>query len=88
MDKTGTFAIQKRFILSITKFYFFYNFDCLDRTSLALEKLMEGRRCEIINLDEDDVLQVYGLGGTKVKDFNLMGVLLRPGIFIMPGTTM
>jgi len=52
------------------------------------EKLMEGGRSDIIDLDEDDVLHVYGLGGTKVKDVNLMGVLLRPRIFITPGTTM
>jgi len=52
------------------------------------EKLMEGGRCDIIELDEDDVLNVYATGGTKVKDVNLMGVLLRPRLFITPGTTM
>jgi len=52
------------------------------------EKLMEGGRCDIIELDEDDVLRVYGSGGTRVKDVNFMGVLLRPRLFIAPGTTM
>ena len=49
---------------------------------------MEGGRCDIVELDEDDVLRVYGSGGTRVKDVNFMGVLLRPRIFITPGTTM
>ena len=49
---------------------------------------MEGGRCDIIDLDEDDVLRVYGSGGTRVKDVNFMGVLLRPRLFIAPGTTM
>ena len=52
------------------------------------ERLMEGSRCDIVELDEDDVLRVYGSGGTRVKDVNFMGVLLRPRIFIAPGTTM
>jgi len=52
------------------------------------ERLMEGGRCDIVELDEDDVLRVYGSGGTRVKDVNFMGVLLRPRIFITPGTTM
>lgn len=52
------------------------------------EKVMEGGRCDIVELDEDDVLKVYGSGGTRVKDINLMGVLLRPRMFITPGTTM
>lgn len=52
------------------------------------ERLMEGGRCDIVELDKDDVLKVYGSGGTRVKDINLMGVLLRPRLFITPGTTM
>ena len=52
------------------------------------EKLMEGNRCDIVDLNEDDLLQVFAEGGTKMKDVNVMGMLLRPRVFITPGTTM
>ena len=45
-------------------------------------------RCDIVEMDEDDVLQVYGTGGTKFSNTNFMGCLLRPRLFITPGTTM
>ena len=45
-------------------------------------------RCDIVEMDEDDVLQVYGTGGTKFSNSNFMGCLLRPRLFITPGTTM
>jgi hypothetical protein len=47
-----------------------------------------GGRCDIVELTEDDVLRVWIDEGTKVKEVNLMGVMLRPRIFILPGTTM
>ena len=52
------------------------------------EKMMVPGRCDIIELDEDDILQVYGTGGTKISNANFMGCLLRPRLFITPGTTM
>jgi len=52
------------------------------------EKMMVPGRCDIIELDEDDILQVYGTGGTKFSNANFMGCLLRPRLFITPGTTM
>eukprot|EP00092_Neocalanus_flemingeri_P094180 GFUD01119734.1.p1 GENE.GFUD01119734.1~~GFUD01119734.1.p1 ORF type:complete len:412 (+),score=110.39 GFUD01119734.1:28-1263(+) len=52
------------------------------------EKLMDGGRSDIVDLNEDDVLEVYAEGGTKFKEVNLMGCLLRPRVFITPGTTM
>ena len=51
------------------------------------EKLLEGGRSDIVDLNEDDVLEVYAEGGTKFKDICLMGVLLRPRVFLTPGTT-
>jgi len=52
------------------------------------EKLIMPGRCDIIEMDEDDVLQVYGTGGTKFSNANFMGCLLRPRLFVTPGTTM
>ena len=52
------------------------------------EKLIEGGRSDIVDLNEDDLLEVYAEGGTKCKEVNLMGILLRPKAFITPGTTM
>lgn len=52
------------------------------------ERLLEHGRCDVIELDEDDELNVYVTKGTRVKDVNLMGFLLRPRLFITPGTTM
>ena len=52
------------------------------------EKMMIPGRCDIVELDEDDILQVYGTGGTKFSNANFMGCLLRPRLFITPGTTM
>jgi len=52
------------------------------------EKLMMPGRCDIVEMDEDDVLQVYGTGGTKFSNANFMGCLLRPRLFVTPGTTM
>merc|ERR1719315_379234 len=52
------------------------------------EKLMGGGHCDIVDLNEDDVLEVFSEAGTKLKDVNLAGFLLRPRVFITPGTTM
>jgi len=52
------------------------------------EKLMDGGRSDIVDLNEDDILEVFAEGGTKFKDVNLMGCLLRPRVFVTPGTTM
>ena len=52
------------------------------------EKLMEGNRSDIVDLNEGDLLQVFAEGGTKIKDVNVMGILLRPRVFITPGTTL
>lgn len=52
------------------------------------ETLMEAGRCDIVELDEDDTLEVMGETGTKAKDISLMGLLLRPRVFITPGTTL
>ena len=51
------------------------------------EKLLEGGRTDIVELNEDDELRVFGGAGTKVRDVSLMGMLLRPRIFMTPGTT-
>jgi len=52
------------------------------------EKLMGGGHCDIVDLNEDDVLEVFAEAGSKIKDVNLAGFLLRPRVFITPGTTM
>ena len=52
------------------------------------EKCLFPGRCDIVELDEDDILQVHGTGGTKFSNANFMGCLLRPRLFITPGTTM
>lgn len=52
------------------------------------EVLMEAGRCDILDLNEDDTLKVIGEPGTKAKDISLMGLLLRPRVFITPGTTL
>ena len=49
---------------------------------------MESNRCDIVDLNEDDLQQVFAEGGTKMKDVSLMGILLRPRVFVTPGTTM
>jgi len=51
------------------------------------EQLLEAGRIDIVDLNEDDELRVFAWSGTKVKDVSLMGMLLRPRIFITPGTT-
>ena len=51
------------------------------------EQLLEVGRIDIVDLNEDDELRVFAWSGTKVKDVSLMGMLLRPRIFITPGTT-
>lgn len=51
------------------------------------EQLLEGGRSDIVDLNEDDELRVFAWAGTKVKDVSLMGMLLRPRIFITPGST-
>ena len=51
------------------------------------EQLLEGNRTDIVDLNEDDELRVFGYAGTKMKDVSLVGMLLRPRIFITPGTT-
>ena len=52
------------------------------------EKLLDGGRSDIVDLNEDDILEVYAEGGTKFKDISLMGFLLRPRVFVTPGTTL
>jgi len=52
------------------------------------EKLLDGGRSDIVELDEDDVLQVYCSSGTTVSNVSFVGLLLRPRAFIAPGTTM
>jgi len=52
------------------------------------ETLMEAGRCDIVDLNEDDTLRVMGDTGTKATDVSLMGLLLRPRVFITPGTTL
>ena len=44
-------------------------------------------RTDIVELNEDDELRVFGAAGTKLRDVSLMGMLLRPRIFMTPGTT-
>jgi len=51
------------------------------------EQLLESGRTDIVDLNEDDELRVFAWAGTKVKEVSLMGMLLRPRIFITPGTT-
>ena len=51
------------------------------------EQLLEAGRTDIVDLNEDDELRVFAWAGTKVKEVSLMGMLLRPRIFITPGTT-
>merc|ERR1712002_1454082 len=50
------------------------------------ETLMERGHSDIIDLNEDDILSVVGQKGTKAKDISLMGLLIRPRVFITPGT--
>merc|ERR1712002_623525 len=50
------------------------------------EVLMEAGRCDIVDLNEDDILRVIGEPGVKAKDISLMGLLIRPRVFITPGT--
>ena len=52
------------------------------------EKIMEGNRCDIVDLNEGDILQLFAEGGSKMKDVSLMGILLRPRGFVTHGTTM
>merc|ERR1712080_289478 len=52
------------------------------------EVVMEGGRCDIVDLNEDDILRVIGEPGLKAKDISLMGLLIRPRVFITPGTTL
>jgi len=52
------------------------------------QKLLEGGRSDIVDLTEDDILEVFAEEGTKFNDLNLMGFLLRPKVFITPGTTL
>ena len=52
------------------------------------DRLIGGGRCDIVELTEDDILRVWIEEGTRVKEVNLMGVMLRPRIFILPGTTL
>lgn len=52
------------------------------------ERLMDAGRCDIVDLNEDDTLIVMGEPGTKAKDISLTGLLLRPRVFITPGTTL
>jgi len=51
------------------------------------EHLLDVGRTDIVDLNEDDELRVFAWAGTKVKDVSLVGMLLRPRIFITPGTT-
>jgi len=51
------------------------------------EILFSGGRTDIVELNEDDELRVFGAAGTKLRDVSLMGLLLRPRIFMTPGTT-
>merc|ERR1719348_936429 len=52
------------------------------------QKLIDGGRTDIVDLTEDDVLEVFAESGTKFKDLNFMGFLLRPRVFIQPGSTL
>jgi len=52
------------------------------------ERVIEAGRCDIVDLNEDDCLKVMSEPGTKAKDISLMGLLLRPRVFITPGTTL
>lgn len=52
------------------------------------ETVMDAGRCDIVDLNEDDTLTVIGDTGTKAKDISLMGLLIRPRVFITPGTTL
>ena len=52
------------------------------------EKILTSGASDIVQLKEKDVLTVLVESGVKVKNINLMGVLLRPKDFITPGTTM
>ena len=38
----------------------------------------------IVDLNEDDILEVYAEGGTKFKVISLMGFLMRPRGFVTP----
>lgn len=51
------------------------------------EKVMDAGRSDIVDLNEDDELRVFAAAGTKLRDVSLMGMLLRPRIFMTPGTT-
>ena len=48
---------------------------------------MDAGRTDIVDLNEDDELRVFAASGTKLRDVSLMGMLLRPRIFLTPGTT-
>ena len=52
------------------------------------ERLLTPGRTDILELDEDDVLEVHCSPGSKLANTNLVGLLLRPRLFITPGTTM
>ena len=44
-------------------------------------------RCSPLIGSQDDELRVFAAAGTRVKEVSLMGLLLRPRIFISPNTT-
>lgn len=52
------------------------------------ERVIDAGRSDIVDLNEDDCLKVMSEAGTKAKDISLMGLLLRPRVFITPGTTL
>ena len=47
----------------------------------------EAGRSDIVDLNEDDELRVFAAAGSKLRDVSLMGILLRPRIFLTPGST-
>ena len=61
---------------------------CVTLKRNSKERLMDAGRCDIVDLNEDDTLIVMGEPGTKAKDISLTGLLLRPRVFITPGTTL
>ena len=61
--------------------------ECLSLTTRR-ERLLTPGRSDILELDQEDVLQVRASPGTRLANPNLMGLLLRPRLFITPGTTM
>jgi len=52
------------------------------------ERLLTPGRSDILELDQEDVLEVCATPGTRLANTGLMGLLLRPRLFITPGTTM